>query len=394
MIPKKLILQLLLICVLGSRMCTAQTALNSGNKSLEISGTLAGFYNYRILKEGEDNYKNNKFMLRNVIFGLNGRVENKWEYEIQADLFNMVASGIQDPENPGIVTAYMAYKALPVKIKFGYDKLPYSQGSLASIYETPYWSRTQMTRGDFFSRRDIGLTLNSSLWKQRINIYAGAYSGLGETVFVANGGDIDPSGQPEYVGRIDIAFPSRYRYDEIDYKISPTPMFRIGANARYADKTQPGDNTLPAGIEGIYGLKVIDGKKLIRGFDATFAYMGFSAQFESQLMKINPAKDDDELYHSTTEDVHNKTVYAGGWEGQVNYFWKKAKSTFSARYENYNLNDLVSGNAERCAFAYAYHINGSKNCIKVHYFKIITEDESLEPIKWTDQIRIGWQYLF
>ncbi|MES2286436.1 MAG: hypothetical protein V4547_12170 [Bacteroidota bacterium] len=305
-----------------------------------------------------------------------------------------MSTSISDPENPGIVSAFIAYKALPVKIKFGYDKLPFSQGSLASIYETPYWSRTQLTRGDFFSRRDAGITLSSSLWKQRVNIYAGAYSGLGETVFVANGGDTDPSGSPEFIGRVDVAFPSRYRHDEIDYKLSPIPLIRIGANARYTDKTQPGDNSLPIGVEGIYGLKVINGKKAIYGFDASIAYQGFSAQMESQLLKLNPANSNDPLYHNTTEDVNKKTIYAGGWQGQINYFWKRTKSIFSARYENYNTNDLVSGDAQRFSAAYAYQINGFKNSIKIHYFKIVTEDENLEPLKWTDQIRVGWQYMF
>lgn len=372
----------------------AQTAFIAGNKSLEISGTVAGFYNYRVLKAGEDNYKNNKFMLRNAILGINGRVENKWEYELKADFFNISSFNIEDPENPGLVTAYIAYKSKPVDIKFGYDKVPYSQASLASIYEGAFWSRTQLTRGDFFSRRDIGLTLSNSYWNQRINVYLGAYTGLGEAVFVADGGDIDPSGNPEFIARVDVAYPSRYRYDDVDYKLSPIPMFRIGANIRYTDKTLPGDNTHPETIEGIYGLKLVDGKKMIQGFDASFAYMGFSAQVEGHVIQITPAKTDDILFHNTTEDVNKNKVFAGGIQAQLNYFFKPLKSTLSARYENYNLNDLVVGNAERLAIAYTYNINGSKNAIKIHYFKILKEEESIESLKWTDQVRLGWQYSF
>lgn len=371
----------------------AQTSLVFGNKSLEISGTVAGFYNYRILKQGEDNYKNNKFMLRNAILGINGRVENKWEYELKADFFNMFSFSTNDPENPGLVTAYILYKSKPIDIKFGYDKLPYSQASLASIYEGAFWSRTQLTRGDFFSRRDIGLTLSNSYWNQRINIYLGAYTGLGETVFVADGGDIDPSGNPEFIARVDVAYPSRYRYDDVDYKLSPIPMLRIGANVRYTNKTLSGENAHPAIAEGLYGLKLVDGKKMIQGFDASFAYMGFSAQLEAHVIQITPAKTDNILFHNTTEDVNENKVYAGGIQAQLNYFLKPIKSTVSARYENYNLNDLVVGSAERFAVAYAYNINGSKNAIKIHYFKILKE-ETLEPLKWTDQVRLGWQYSF
>ena len=50
-------------------------------------------------------------MLRNAILGINGRVENKWEYELKTDVFNLSSFNTEDPENPGIVSAFITYKS-------------------------------------------------------------------------------------------------------------------------------------------------------------------------------------------------------------------------------------------------------------------------------------------
>ncbi len=84
-------------------------------------------------------------------------------------------------------------------VKLGYDKVPYSQGSMNDAYGTPMWSHANLFGGDFFSRRDLGLTLYKSFWRKRIHVYAGVYSGLGETVFVYGN---DASGKPEYIARV------------------------------------------------------------------------------------------------------------------------------------------------------------------------------------------------
>jgi hypothetical protein len=390
---KKSFLYLLLSALAFSSIGLAQTCFVKGDKSLEISGIFASYYNYRILKPEEDNLKNNKFAIRDIRIGFNAQIANKLEADFRVDLLSLALSGT-DPEVPSIVSAYVEYKALPVAIKFGYDKLPFSQGSLTSIYESAFWGGSQLIRGDFYSRRDLGITLSKAMWKQRVNIALGAYSGLGEAVFTANGGDSDPSGKLEYIGRVDVSYPSRFRYDEVDYKLSPTPLFRIGANARYADKTQPGSNVLPANVGGLYGIKVINGKRTVYGADIAFAYRGFSAQAEYLLINLQPSLDADPLYNYVTQDISNKQINAGGWQGQVNYFFKGIKSILSARYENYNINDLVYGNAERLSLAAAYQLNGFNNVLKFQYINILKEDTNSEPLKWTANYRIGWQYRF
>ncbi len=390
-------ISLIVLSAIISQTALAQHTFTNGNHSLQLSGTISTYYNHRFLKDGELDKKNNRFRLRDMQVGFNGRVSNKWAYKLRVDLADLAETAMQtgttiDPENPGLMSAYVEYKGLPVDIKVGYDKLPYSQGSMFSFDGSAFWQRGQMLRGDFFSRRDIGVTLTHTTWKQRINLYAGVYTGLGENIIGNN--DNDPSGRLEYIGRADIAFPARYRYVESDILNVPIPMVRAGINARYTNKTQPTGEVLPNGVGGEYGLRVIDGKRLGYGFDASFQYRRFSAQFETQMVRLTPSDTNNALFYNTASTVNKGIVRAGGWQGQLNYYAMPIKSVLSVRFENYNLNDLVVGETQRLGVGYAYLINGYNAVVKLHYYRIIQEDLKLEPLKWTDQIRVGVVYNF
>jgi hypothetical protein len=83
----------------------------------------------------------------------------------------------------------------------------------------------------------------------------------------------------------------------------------------------------------------------------------------------------------------------GGLVIQGNYFIKKAGLILSVRYEQYNLNDLLPGYNERISAAVAYQFDGFRSMIKLQTLHIL-QFENLRPPDWTDQFRIGWQYLF
>lgn len=374
----------------------AQHTFTNGNNSLQISGTVSAYYNQRFLKEGELDKKNNRFNLRDIQMGFVGRSGKTWEYKLRVDFADLIQSlhpdAALDPENPGLMSAYVEYTGLPVNIKLGYDKLPYSQGSMLSFEGSAFWQRGQLLRGDFFSCRDAGLTLSTSLWKQRIHLYGGVYTGLGESIIGNN--DSDPSGNPEYIGRADIAYPASYDYVESDIVDVPVPMVRLGANVRYTNKSQPEGEELPANVAGDYGLRVIDGKRLAYGFDASFQYRCFSMQFEAQMMRLQPKDTVSSLFYHTAETVNKGYVKAGGWQAQVNYYCHPVHSVLSLRWENYNLNDLVSGETQRLGVAYSYLFDHYNVAFKIHYYKIMNEDTKLESLKWTDQIRVGVQYSF
>ncbi len=382
---------ILLLTVSGA---FAQLTISNGNHVLEISGSVSAYYNYRDLKSGEVEKNKDRFKLRDAQLQLEGRIGNIWEYELQMDFADMSANNNNaepDPENPGLMDAYIKYKGLKfMDVQVGYGKLFYSRNSMVPFSFSPYWQRADLIRGDVFSRRDVGVTVMKDFLNQRLNVYAGIYTGLGE---VSLNGDNDASGQPEYAARIDFSYPCRYRYREIDDRITPVPMFTVGINGRYANKTLPEGEVFPANAEGEYGLKVINGKHYIYGFDAAFQYMGFSGQFEMHQIKGEPALANDPLLHNLTQAQTGGYFLAGGYVAQLNYFAKSIKTILSARYESLDLNDLVKGNSRRFSPAIAYQIDGFDAMIKFQYFNILKE-ETVDPFKWKEQYRIGIQLNF
>jgi hypothetical protein len=163
----------------------AQLTLGNGKHVLEITGSLSTYYNHRVIKPDATNQNKNKdrFRLRDAQLQLEGRYKNILEYELQVDFVDLASSatGIIDAENPGLMDAYFIYKGLKfVHIQVGYGKLYYSRSSMVPFVYSPYWQRAELVRGNLFSRRDVGVTLMKGFWRQRVNLYAGVYTGLGE----------------------------------------------------------------------------------------------------------------------------------------------------------------------------------------------------------------------
>lgn len=377
--------------------CTAsfaQLTITNGKHILEISGGASTYYNYRSLKDGVTDKSKDRFKLRDAQIELEGRVGTDFEYGLKVDFADIAANnGVTaiDPENPGLMEASVTYKGLEfMDVEMGYGKLYYSRNALVPFDFSPYWQRAELTRGSIFATRDVGITIMKNFWKQRVNAYLGAYTGLGE---LSLKGDNDPSGNLEYVGRIDISYPSCYRYREIDDRITPIPMFSFGINGRFMNKKLPAGEVFPADAASEYGLKVIDGKRYVYGLDASFQYMGFSAQFEIHQIKAEPQNPNDPLFQNLTPAQTKDYLLAGGYVAQVNYFIKPLKTILSARFEELDLNDLVKGNSQRFSPAIAYQINGYNAMIKFQYFKICKED-SIDLLKWNEQMRIGMQFQF
>ncbi|MFP9115375.1 porin [Flavobacterium sp. RHBU_3] len=391
----KKIYSTVIVSLLVATAAQAQLTISNGNHVMEISGSASTYYNQRILKEGEYDHSKDRFKLRDAQLSIEGRVSNIWEYKLQADLADMSAntsSGEIDPENPGLMDASVTYKGLGfLDIKAGYGKVPYSLSSMVPFTFSPYWQRAELTRGSLFSRRDAGVTLHSSLWRQRVNLYAGVYSGLGEMALI---GDNDASGNPEFIGRAEFSYPARYRYRLIDDRHSPIPMFMIGVNGRYMNKTLPDGEVFPANTQSEYGMKVIDGKKYVYGFDVSFMYQGFSAQFEMHQIKGEPAKTNDPLFMGYTPQQTHGYFLAGGYIAEVNYHIAPINTIVSARYEELDLNDLAKGNSQRFSPAVAYQIKGFDAMVKFQYFNILKEETTYDALKWKEQYRLGIQFNF
>ena len=385
----KLIAILTLLC----NSIYGQLTLSNGKHVLELSGSASTYFNYRDLKLGQEDNKKNRFKLRDAQIQLEGRIGHIWEYELQVDFSDIAANDLNaaiDTENPGLMEAKVVYKGLSfMNVELGYGKLYYSRSSLTPFQYSPYWQREQINR-DLFSRRDVGITVTKDFLNQQFNVSLGVYTGLGESSLL---GDNDASGNMQYVGRVDYSYPSRFRYRMIDDKISPVPMFSIGANGRYANKTLPTGEIFPQGALGEYGMKVLNGEQIVYGFDFAAQYMGFSTQFEIHQMRGNLANPQDQLFQGLSPSQTKGYFLAGGWVSQVSYFAKDWKTIFSIRYEEMDFSDLVKGRSKRYSSAIAYQIDGFNAMIKAQYFGIINED-SLDTLKWNEQFRIGIQFMF
>ena len=201
----------------------------------------------------------------------------------------------------------------------------------------------------------------------------------------------------EYVGRVEYSYPSKVKYNLIDEEMSATPVFRVAANARYADKTQPKGSSIitdEPDAPGVYGVRVFDGKKLAYGGDAIVKYKGFSATAEVHFMQLKPTNLTDGLYNGTDQSKNKSVVNSGGFCLGANYNWEKKHSAFSLMYEELNANDLYVGVQDWLYLAYAYKFSGFNSVLKVQYYVPVTEDKAQDPLHYTGQLRVGYQIVF
>ena len=381
--------------------------LASDNNTLQIGGRISFYYEDRFLKSGVSNLSHNGFDVKDADLDFLGKTASKFTYEFHISVVDLAVAAAtkntNNPANPGIKAGYLQYTGFPfLHIKFGYDKLPYSQGSLNEVWGTPMFSHANLYGGDLFSRRDIGLTLQSTLWKDRINIYGGAYSGMGENFFEYGN---DPSGRFEYVGRAEFSYPGKMKYAPLDEENSPTPQFRIAVNARYTDKTQPAGSSIytdEPDAPGAYGIRIIDGKRLVYGGDCIIKFKGLSALFETDIVKLQPSSNTDPLYYSTAGTFNGNYIMAGGFVTGLNYDSEPIHSVFSIQYEDFNANDLAvnassahnSGEQSWIYLGYAYKVSGFNSVFKAEYYIPGKEALNLNPLKYTGQLRVGYQIVF
>ncbi len=355
----------------------AQVSFSNGNVVTEIHTATVVMFNQRFYDSTERNHKKNGFGLDDARIGIESRSPNM-EFKFEFDL-SVLGSAVQDPTAPPITEAYFTYKGLEYfNIKSGFQKVPYSRDNLEEHFDMPFMQRPELDKGTIFNRRDVGVTLYRTFWDEKINAYAGLYSGQGGSVLTNIN---DASGSAEYAGRIDIAYPCKYKYIQIDETHTPIPIVQLGLNARYIQKplSTGFGNNIYLGLEH---------QKSVYGFDIAAAYQGLSFQFELDRSKVVPNNPSELLGLPTTYFLQ------GGASAQLNYHSKKLRSVFCIRYDELNPNDLSPNDTYKAlSFAYNYLINGYRCVLKIQY---------TNPIKGTDtvlapfdpQMRIGWQYWF
>lgn len=399
---KKISIYIALVALLLPLASIAQFTFTNGNNSLELSGYLIGFYQYRPQFPGDPkagDYSKNTFDLDDARFNIKGFVKGGLKFEVEINFADIIAF-IQTPTDQTAVPlteAYMAYVNPYLNVKAGYFKLPFSPSSMIDKVPSPFLARATVASGTYFSRRDAGAMVYKDFWHQRINVYAGICSGDGELILA---GVTDPNGKPEYFGRIEISS-AYYRLEELDKRNIALPLARIGADVRYNDKSQftgAGTGSTAYALDNVMN---IDGKKLTYGADAAFMWHGFSAQFEMDWSN-NYAAPGTPLAEQINQ-YNTKFYRDGGYLVQANYFNKFLRSAVSVRYDemnqsdlagDYNVNGTFNGIQQRTVtFAYNFFALPTNLTIKIHYALRLKEPDIA--MKWKeDELRAGFQYTF
>ena len=370
--------------------------ISNGNNELTIGTILSSYMNLREYSSGTvPKLLDNTFKLKDARLDINGKMGTDYEFNFQIDMGGWGA--VYDPAAPLIDDAHFTYKGWKklFNIRFGYGKVPYSVNSLVEHEWSPFWERPLITKGDFFSRRDLGIRLDRAFWNKRIHAYAGAYTGTGEVVL---GGSNDPSGSFEYIGRLEFSYPENHMKEIVDINKLSKLNIGLGINARYSKRNLPAGTSFLAGEEGAlvdsgYNFKVVNGEKYILGLDLSLMYKGFSAQFEAHQLKGMPYDPNSPLLMGFPKSITGGYFKAGGWFGQLNYFSKPIKSIFSIRYDELDVNDLLPGNSKHLSGSYSYQLKGFNSMIRVEFYRNLDQNESINLHKWENEYRIGWQFM-
>jgi hypothetical protein len=387
----KKILTLLFINTALASSLIAQHSIVFPAGSMEFGGYIIGFYEYRPTFTGDpnSNYKHNTFVIDDARFSIKGWFKGGLRYHVEintVDLVTLALNGIKDIKSNPLTEAHVSYINPYLNVKVGYMKVPFSASSILDKINSPSLARTDFTNSDYFPRRDAGIMIYKDFWHQRINAYFGIYSGMGEVITLGSG---DPNGKPEYVGRLELSS-SYWRDDELDRNDLAIPVVRFSGNVRYNQKTAwSGNGTSTFGFDNV---RTVNGTKLSYGYDAAIKWHGFTAQFELDNANIYPVSTDPE--YAELAPYHTKFFSDGGWLLQFNYYNRKARSAFSVRYDQFVLDNLSSGNAEKTiTYSYNFYAYPTNLSIKIDYAYRLKETDI--NMKWEeDQLRAGFQYLF
>lgn len=370
---------LFLLGILFPFISEAQFVLTDGKKSLEISGVVYTYYNRRFYEPGEDKKDKNLFRLRDARVKFVGDLKKKIKFNIDinfAELPQLSSSGESTTYNPFLNDANVTWETPgEIDITVGYQGIEYSRSSMASIFTSPFMERTLFAKGDYFHRRDLGVSINRKFWDKRIRLNAGVFNGLGIPL-----PDNDRSGNLLYSARADFSYPNKIDFDEADLEHIAKPNFAFGINGMYSNKQQAADPEYP-----IY----VNGKRYVYGADFQIMYKGFALQAEINQIRGNP-RDTADLW---LNGQNTNFFRSGSWAVGGSYYFTKLKSLVGVRYEDVNQNDIIQGDDRRqLSIAYTYTLNDFKTCLRIQYWKRFNQALTGQP--WNeDQLRIGIQVL-
>ena len=416
-------MKVLLLILFFLSTLVSQFTIYKGNDYLRFAGNVSVYYNNRLYDINDDNFKKDRFGLKDARFQIKGELRKSIKYQIEVDFAKFKGDTYIDEIEEIIdgdlskitekmefesflVDAYASIKIPKIKARatFGFFKVPFSRNSLGRSKDSPWIDRADLIE-DALNRRDLGIMFTSSPFNfNQLEFNIGIFNGRGDITK-----NNDASGSLEYIARIDYTFGLNFKpiygklilpgklkiSDRIDFRRTPIPTIGFGVSYRYADK----EENIVYDDDHLWPLSV-DGLKKTAGIDLGLMYKGFSMHldvYSKQITPNNPAMDTaanilDQYGNPTGEvidgqdgiitsddtisdsyDLWNVTEYSptfdfGGTLLHLNYYFKKIDLVASLRWEEINPNSLIQKNWNtNLGFGLCYMLDGMNTAIKLQY---------------------------
>lgn len=347
----------------------AQVTFSRGNLALELKGSLNTYLSILTTDNRENLYG---FELRDARITLQGENHSRFKYKFEID-FAAVNSDLR--ADYFIIDAQVNID-LPDRFDayVGFQRLPISRNSHVSVFNSVFSRRPPMSGGALYYRRGLGVVMQKKMLNNRFNIHAGVFNNNGAIRHFDEG-----SVKLSYVARIDFALPSRARYEEVDIRMSPVPVFGIGANflhSRYSDEIE---------LE-LFPLHV-NGRKMLTSVDVMLMYRGFSIQGEYTYAWLNRNEDADASLASEFN--------SGGLHTSLNYFIKDISTVVAGRFEMFNPNNaLYDEQFVALTFGANYLVSKGHDIVVRTDFRFFVNDDISETPFNQRALHLGFQMRF
>jgi hypothetical protein len=329
---------------------SGQITFVKGDNAIELSGVLNSYF--RTFDPAQGNPVS-AFDLRDARLKISGEHHPRFKYVFTLDFAEVndetrldyfIIDAYVNIDLPNMFDAYV-----------GFQRLPISRNSNVSAFASVFSRRPPMSGGALYNRRGMGAMFRKKMAHNRVSFHAGVFDANG-AVRNINGKQISLA----YVARADFAFPSRVRFEDVDVRHSPNPLFAFGMNFLYSKHSEEQEVELFP----LY----IDGQKTLGAIDFAFMFQGISLQAEVTRAWLE--RDDD------AEDGLAGSFVSQGMHVSLNYYYKAIKSVFAARFETFNPNSvLYDAPFNVMTFGYNYLVQGSQDVVIRTDFRYFLNDD-------------------
>lgn len=293
-----------------------QLRLEHADGAVDLGGRIQTGYNHRFLHGDDDDYRKNRFRMKQVRVELEGEFYEVLSMEIGIDF----RSNNGGPEAKDLWTAWSPNDWFAIKT--GQFKVPVSRDRLTSGAKLLFASRPTVA-DEFVPGRDIGMMATLRTEDKRYKMSIGAFNNRG-----ANSVEEDDVGAPMVAARLEIMPFDYVRNGQGDHRRTRTIAVALGINGTVARDGAP----ILDGVDPV-ALHSIDGEKYLYGGDLTLKYRGLFLSAELLLAHFSPE----------TGPSYN----AAGALFQGSYYVDSLRLEPALRFEYFNPSDITDEDRER-----------------------------------------------